>query len=76
MNTSFRREFAQKIKQERVSRKISQQAVAEYLHIDRSTYAYYEQGKSAPPLEMLIDIARLFHVSADYLLGLCDKPIL
>ena len=74
MNKKFRMEFAQRLKQERISKKITQQVVADSLHINRSTYAYYEKGKTLPSLEILANISWFFHVSTDYLLGLCNTP--
>ena len=47
----------------------SQQEVAERLHVDRSTYAYYEIGRSRPEYETLVNIANLYCVSVDFLLG-------
>ena len=41
-----------------------QRDVADQLHIDRSTYSYYE-----PPLDILIKLADYFGVTTDYLLG-------
>ena len=41
------------------------------------TVRSWEQEKSAPSHEMLVQICRLYHVSSDYLLGLTDRdPLL
>ncbi|WP_141433925.1 helix-turn-helix domain-containing protein [Bacillus sp. 03113] len=47
----------------------SQQDAADRLGIAKSTYAGYESGYRRPPLQALIQIADLFDVSIDYLLG-------
>lgn len=47
----------------------SQREVAERLHVNRSTYAYYETGKTRPDYETLLSIADLYGVSVDFLLG-------
>ena len=52
----------------------TQKQMAEMLHINRSTYAYYETGATQPDLDMLCRIARLFDVSLDDLLGLMPSP--
>ncbi len=52
---------------------VTQQEIADALCVDRSTYAYYEMGKTQPPLFMLVKLARLYEVSTDYLLGLYHK---
>ena len=46
----------------------TQRQVAEYLNIERSTYTYYEIGKTKPDLEALKKLSAFFHVSIDYLL--------
>ncbi|MGN1112605.1 MAG: helix-turn-helix domain-containing protein [Acutalibacteraceae bacterium] len=40
---------------------ISQCEMAEKLYIDRSTYSYYETGKSEPPVHRLKKIIDLFN---------------
>jgi HTH-type transcriptional regulator immR len=47
----------------------TQEEVAERLGIDRSTYSYYERGRSRPSYENLLKISSLYQVSCDYLLG-------
>ena len=39
---------------------LSQKQVAEYLHVDRSTYAYYESGHTKIGLDILIDLSQLY----------------
>ena len=46
--------------------------LAEYLGISVPAVRTWEQDKSSPSHEMLVSICRLYHVSADYLLGLTD----
>jgi len=42
---------------------LSQQQVAEQLNIDRSTYSYYESGRTEPSIDNLKRLARMFGVS-------------
>ena len=51
----------------------TQQYVADHLHISRSTYSNYENEIRDIPIEILIRLAKLYHVSLDYLVGLSDK---
>ena len=51
----------------------TQQAMADILHINRRTYSAYENGVNAVPLDILIALARFYHTSTDYLLGLTDE---
>ncbi len=46
----------------------SQAALAERLHISPSAVGMYEQGRREPSLEALLELARAFEVTADYLL--------
>ncbi|MBQ2943877.1 MAG: helix-turn-helix domain-containing protein [Ruminococcus sp.] len=47
---------------------LTQQQVADVLHIDRSTYAYYERGTTEPDLKALKKLASVFNVDATLLL--------
>ena len=47
--------------------------IAKALNIDRSTYAYYESGKSVPKLEMFVALAELFSVSIEELIVVEDS---
>lgn len=48
---------------------MTQREVAAQLHLDRSSYAYYEMGTTEPDLHTLSEIATIFRVSTDFLLG-------
>ncbi len=47
---------------------LTQQQVADRLKIERSTYTYYETGKTKPDINTLIKIAKVFNVSYTSLL--------
>ena len=61
--------FAEHLKRIRKQTDLTQKDIADLLHIDRSTYAYYETGKTHPDLEMLSRLAGIFHLSTDELIG-------
>lgn len=46
-----------------------QQELADYLHIQQTTYSKYELGKINIPVEIFIKLADYYNVSVDYLLG-------
>jgi len=48
---------------------LTQQQVADFLHLDRSTYAYYESGRTRINIDILIRLARFFQVSLASLVG-------
>lgn len=65
--------FSQRLTLLRRTSGLTQKQVAQSLSIDRSTYAYYENDKTKPDFGTLSRLVRIFHVSADYLLGLTDN---
>lgn len=62
-----------RLKQLRGFHLLTQNEVAPVLHMDRSTYAYYETGKTCPDFSTVVRLAHLFNVTTDYLLG-ADSP--
>ena len=57
----------------REDRDLTQQTVAEYLHIRQNTYSQYENERRQIPVEALIRLAVYYDTSTDYLLGLTDE---
>lgn len=64
--------FNQRLKQLREINSLTQKQVADILGITRSSYAYYELGKSHPGIEGLKILAKLYNVSLDFLLDYND----
>ena len=64
--------FGSKVKELRLEKGLTQQQLANLLGVAISAISSYESGSRYPSYEVLISIARIFHVSTDYLLGL-DK---
>ena len=46
----------------------TQQQVADYLDVKRSSYTYYETGHTQVPVDLLAPLSKLFGVSLDWLL--------
>ena len=61
--------FAKRLKMMRLESKRTQQQVADYLEVKRSTYGEYERGKIVPPYDKMEKLANLFNVSVDWLVG-------
>ncbi len=55
-------EFAKNLKLIRKYRGLSQQNVADKLHVERSTYSYYETGKIKPTFTMVVELAEVLNV--------------
>lgn len=51
----------------------TQQAVADYLNMQRCVYRRYELGEREIPVWAVIRLAEYYHVSTDYLLGLTER---
>ena len=62
-----------KIKQLRIANGMTQEELAEKLHVVRQTVSKWEKGISLPDAEMLERLADLFGVTADELLERNDK---
>lgn len=55
---------------------LSQSALAKRVGVTRSAVNAWEMGLSIPTAQYLVALARLFHVSTDYLLGLENTEFL
>ncbi len=64
--------FSTKLKELRIEKKLSQKELANILKTNNSSICDWERERSQPDLETLVDIAKFFNVSTDYLLGLKD----
>ena len=67
--------FYEKIKGLRLSKKVSQQEIAEYLGVTKQAYSLYELGKRNVDNETLLKLSEYFGVSVDYLLGKEEKKV-
>ena len=62
--------WARNLKDLRERNNLSQADVAKVLHCSQVAYGMYELGKRKLPIERLIILAKYYHVSLDYLVGL------
>lgn len=68
--------LSDRIKQLREQAQLSQAELARRLDVTRSSVNAWEMGLSAPTIQYVVAMAKLFHVSADYLLGLSAQNCL
>ena len=61
--------FGMRIRALRQQQNLTQQAVADLLQIDRTTYTKYEAGRVSPDQQGLVRLAEIFGCSVDSLLG-------
>lgn len=62
--------FGEILRKLRNERHLTQVQLAKRVGVSDSTIALYETGERLPSLHSLIEIARVFGVSTDYLLGI------
>ena len=68
--------FAANLKELRKKNGLTQKQVAEMLNIDRSTYTYYELGKTSPNPTQLVVLAKMFNASIDSMLDYQPQKIM
>ena len=66
-------DMGDRIKELRVSQKITQSEFAERLGVTKSAISSYENNSRLPSYDILIKISRIFKVSTDYLLGCANE---
>lgn len=65
--------YYEKIREMREDRKLSQQDIADLLHIGQCTYSDYETGKTRIPVESVIALAKFYDVDLNYLTGISQE---
>ena len=61
--------YYERIREIREDHSITQQKIADLLHIGQRTYADYESGKTRIPVDSLLRLAKYYDVSMDYITG-------
>ena len=64
------KEFNERLKELRILKGLSQDALSKETGISTTAICYYETGQRVPNANVIITFAKYFDVSADYLLGL------
>ena len=65
--------FSERLRLLRQENRYKQREMAEICGVKPRGYQGYEYGRHCPEIPGLIQIAKFFDVSTDYLLGLTDK---
>ena len=65
--------YLERIRGLREDRDLKQREIAKILHIAQRTYSGYENGSRALPVHILIDLAKYYDESLDWICGLSDK---
>ena len=65
--------YFQRLEDLRIDNDKTQAELADYLGCQREVYRRYEKGTRQIPIDFLIKLAKFYHVSIDYLVGLTDE---
>ncbi|NBI98998.1 XRE family transcriptional regulator [Lachnospiraceae bacterium] len=65
--------YNERIRELREDQSLTQQRIADLLHIGQRTYADYESGKTRIPVDSLLILARFYNVSMDYIAGASNQ---
>ena len=65
--------IAERISKLRTQQNLTQSELAKRLGITRSSVNAWELGISVPSTQYIVELSELFHVSTDYLLGVCPS---
>ena len=60
--------FGEKLRTARESKGYTQQQIADYMQIDKSTYCGYETGKRQPDVQKIKQLTKILGISGDNLL--------
>lgn len=64
--------YNERIREIREDNSLTQQNIADLLHIGQRTYSDYESGKTRIPIDNLLILAKFYDVSMDYISGASD----
>ena len=65
--------LGKRIKAIRMENNITQAELAKEINVTRSAVALWETDKTDPDIENIIELAKFFKITTDYLLGLEDE---
>ena len=64
--------MGEKLKSLRIEKNLTQKQVDDRIGLAISAVSSYESGTRYPSYDVLVKLARIFHVSTDYLLGITN----
>ena len=70
------KDFSKRLTKARKECKMTQNEVAEKLNVSFQAVSLWERGETTPDIEKLSDIAALYHVTTDWLLGGVEEPVI
>ncbi len=65
--------LGERLKTLRKEKNLTQEQLAKIIHVGKVSVCCYEKEVRTPSIDTLIDLANIFNVSLDYLVGRTDK---
>ena len=65
--------FGERLSQLRNEKNMKQEDLGKVFHLSKSTISTYERNEHQPDYNMLVDMAKYFNVTTDYILGVSDQ---
>lgn len=66
-------EYYNRIKDLREEKELNQTQLGKIFNLNQKTISQYERKERQIPNELIIELAKFFNVTTDYLLGVSDK---
>lgn len=66
--------YGERLREQRNRKRLTLDQVGELLGLQKNTLSGYERERHEPKFDTLIDLAALYGVSVDYLLGITNDP--
>ncbi|MCI8890528.1 MAG: helix-turn-helix transcriptional regulator [Eubacterium sp.] len=70
------REFGNRLRTLRKQKNLTQKQLASQIGVKNSIISFYEMGDRLPSPEIIVKLAAIFHVSADFLMGIDKKEVI
>lgn len=64
--------YTERIRELREDNDYNQAYVSRTIHVAQTTYSDYEKGKVRMPIECIIELAKLYNVDMNYIIGVSD----
>lgn len=64
--------YTDRMKGLRQDKDLTQKQIANKLGVAQNSYSQYESGIRSIPIELLIELCKMYDVSADYMLGISN----
>lgn len=67
--------YRERIKNIREDRDLTQEQIGKILNKSQQGYSHIETGRAELKIDDLVLLCKYYNLSADYLIGLIDKPV-